>query len=186
MGPARRIYHDPGSIIPKLAAKIFGGSRAVSGYRNPVPTVDLIIEIRAGEIKTGEIKTGETVEEPGIVLIRRKNPPGGWALPGGFVDYGESLETAARREAREETGLDVRLVEQFHVYSAPDRDPRQHTLTVVFLARAGRPPQAADDAAEAGVFFRDRLPSPLAFDHGRILSDYFRYRDGEDRRAIFS
>jgi purine-nucleoside phosphorylase len=127
------------------------------GYRNPVPTVDLIIEI-AGR---------------GVVLIRRKNPPWGWALPGGFVDYGESLEQAAVREAREETSLEVSLAGQFHTYSAPDRDPRQHTVTTVFLARARGLPRAADDAAEVGLFKASNLPSPLAFDHAQILKDYF-------------
>jgi 8-oxo-dGTP diphosphatase len=129
-------------------------------YRNPVPTVDIIIELATG----------------GIVLIRRKNPPLGWALPGGFVDYGESLEEAARREAREETSLDVDLVRQFHAYSRPDRDPRGHTLSTVFIARAGGRPRAADDAAALGVFTRESLPAPLAFDHAEILDDYFNQR----------
>lgn len=128
-------------------------------WRNPVPTVDIVIEL-----------------EGGIVLIRRKNPPPGWALPGGFVDYGESLEEAAVREAREETGLDVALLRQLHTYSRPDRDPRHHTITTVFVARASGSPRAGDDAGEIGVFTRDTLPSPLAFDHGEILTDYFRNR----------
>ena len=109
------------------------------------------------------------------MLIRRKNPPPGWALPGGFVDYGESLEDAARREALEETGLKVRLLEQFHAYSQPDRDPRHHSLSVVFIATADDEPRAADDAAEAALFTLDALP-PLAFDHARILADYQHYR----------
>ncbi len=124
-------------------------------YRNPVPTVDIIIETGGG-----------------IVLIRRKNPPHGWALPGGFVDYGESFEAAAVREAREETGLDVRLVRQFHTYSDPNRDPRQHTASTVFIATAEGTPVAADDAAQARIFTRDNLP-PLVFDHARIVADYF-------------
>ena len=127
-------------------------------YRNPVPTVDIIIEVSGG-----------------IVLIKRKNPPYGWAIPGGFVDYGESLETAAVREAKEETSLDVTLVCQFHCYSDPNRDPRQHTLSTVFIAQAEGIPHAADDAAEVGVYTRDTLP-PLAFDHARILEDYFTRR----------
>ena len=130
--------------------------RIVSKFRNPVPTVDIIIE----------------VEGRGIILIERKNPPYGWALPGGFVDYGESLEDAAVREAKEETGLDVELLSQFRAYSAPDRDPRGHTITTVFLARAKGEPIGRDDAAQAGVFPPDRPPSPLAFDHGKILEDY--------------
>ena len=109
----------------------------------------------------------------GIVLIRRKNPPYGWALPGGFVDYGESLEAAAIREAREETSLDVVLVSQLGAYSDPERDPRQHTISVVFVAKANGRPRAADDAVGIGIFNRDNLPERLAFDHGRILRDYF-------------
>jgi 8-oxo-dGTP diphosphatase len=137
-------------------------------YRNPLVTVDIIIEIKKG-----------------IVLIERVNPPHGWALPGGFVDYGESLETAAVREAKEETSLDVALEEQFHTYSAPDRDPRQHTVSTVFIAKSSGIPKAEDDAKNLGIFTEDSLPSPLAFDHGKIISDYFRYRKGEQKRNIF-
>ncbi len=125
-------------------------------YRNPVPTVDIIIELERGK----------------IVLIQRKNPPYGWALPGGFVDYGESLEEAAEREAYEETSLRVKLLRQFHTYSQPDRDPRRHTITTVFIARAEGVPQAADDATHIGVFDLQDLPSPMAFDHRLILEDY--------------
>jgi ADP-ribose pyrophosphatase YjhB (NUDIX family) len=114
--------------------------------------------------------------EGGIVMIKRKHPPVGWALPGGFVDYGENLEAAAIREAREETGLDIELLRQFHTYSDPDRDPRQHTITTVYIARASGKPRGGDDAADAGVFSRDRLPEPIVFDHERILDDYFRRR----------
>ncbi|MBW1800163.1 MAG: NUDIX hydrolase [Deltaproteobacteria bacterium] len=131
--------------------------RMITRYRNPFPTVDIIIEIGDG-----------------IVLIKRKNPPFGWALPGGFVDYGESLETAAVREAKEETSLDVHLISQLGAYSDPERDPRQHTITVVFIARAKGRPEAADDAVEIGVFNHDNLPEALAFDHGKILRDYFK------------
>ena len=112
----------------------------------------------------------------GIVLVRRKHPPPGWALPGGFIEAGESAATAARRELREETGLDVQLVEQYHVYSDPGRDPRGPTLSVVFIGRASGTPVGADDAAEARVFPLDELPAPLAFDHALILADYRRYR----------
>lgn len=126
----------------------------VQRFRNPAPTVDIIIET-----------------EGGIVLIDRKNPPHGWALPGGFVDYGESFEDAARREAREETGLIVTLTTQLHTYSDPNRDARQHTATTVYIAIAKGWPVAADDAKHAKVFFTDRLP-PLVFDHARILMDY--------------
>jgi 8-oxo-dGTP diphosphatase len=112
----------------------------------------------------------------GIVLVRRKYPPPGWALPGGFVEAGESAATAARREFQEETGLDVQLVEQFHVYSDPSRDPRGPTLSVVFIGRASGTPAGATDAAEARVFPLDALPEPLAFDHRLIIGDYLRYR----------
>jgi ADP-ribose pyrophosphatase YjhB (NUDIX family) len=107
------------------------------------------------------------------VLIKRKNPPFGWALPGGFVDYGESLETSAVREAKEETSLDVTLVSEFGAYSEPNRDPRMHTITVVFIAKAQGEPRADDDAAAIGIFHKDTLPEKLAFDHRRILRDYF-------------
>ncbi|MFY7822267.1 MAG: NUDIX domain-containing protein, partial [Planktothrix agardhii] len=132
-------------------------------YRNPAPTVDIIIEL------------SDRPARP-IVLIERKNPPFGWAIPGGFVDYGESVETAAIREAKEETGLDIELIEQFYVYSDPNRDPRQHTLSVVFLATAIGEPQAADDAKHLELFEPWRIPQNLCFDHDRILKDYWRYR----------
>jgi 8-oxo-dGTP diphosphatase len=114
--------------------------------------------------------------EGGIVLVRRKYPPPGWALPGGFVEAGESAAAAARREFLEETGLEVELAELFHVYSDPARDPRGPTLSAVFIGRAPGTPIGADDAAEARVFPLDALPAPLAFDHGLILADYRRYR----------
>ncbi len=129
-------------------------------FRNPLLTVDIIIELTDG----------------GVVLIERKNPPHGWALPGGFVDYGESLESAAIREAKEETCLDVRLVEQFHTYSAPDRDPRHHTVSTVFIATGDGIPKGADDAKTAQAFGESRLPAPIVFDHGQILADYFKFK----------
>jgi 8-oxo-dGTP diphosphatase len=113
----------------------------------------------------------------GIVLIKRKNLPRGWAIPGGFVDYGEALEEAAHREAKEETGLEVELIRQLHTYSDPARDSRHHTITTVFVARSvGMPiaaPVAADDAEEIGIFTKENLPQQLMFDHGKILADYF-------------
>jgi ADP-ribose pyrophosphatase YjhB (NUDIX family) len=115
--------------------------------------------------------------EGGIILIARKNPPHGWALPGGFVDYGECLEAAAIREAREETSLEVELIRQLHTYSSPDRDPRHHTVSTVFIARASGDLRANDDAADAGVFTVATLPDPVVFDHSLILNHYFKYKD---------
>jgi ADP-ribose pyrophosphatase YjhB (NUDIX family) len=128
-------------------------------YKNPIPTVDIIIEIGP---------------EEGIVLIKRKNPPYGWAIPGGFVDYGESLEEAAVREAKEETNLDVHLLRQFHTYSDPERDPRHHSISTVYIGKGKGIPQAKDDAQEIGTFTEATLPADIAFDHRRILNDYFR------------
>ncbi len=126
------------------------------GHQNPIPAVDLIIEI----------------EGQGLVLIERRNPPPGWALPGGFVEVGESLEQAAVREAKEETCLDVELLGQFHTYSDPNRDPRMHCISTVFVARATGTPMAEDDAKSCAVYPKDQLPEVLAFDHRKILDDY--------------
>lgn len=125
-------------------------------HKNPIPTVDIIIEYRGG-----------------IILIKRKNPPEGWALPGGFVDYGESLESAAVREAKEETGLDIKILRQFHTYSDPKRDSRHHSITTVYIAKAEGDAKAGDDAKEIGIFNRESLPENIAFDHREILDDYF-------------
>ncbi len=132
-------------------------------YRNPIPTVDIIIELR------------DRAERP-IILIERQNPPYGWALPGGFVDYGESVERAAIREAQEETSLDIELIEQFQVYSDPQRDSRKHTVSIVFIATAVGTPQAADDANNLQVFPLWEIPNNLCFDHNQILTNYRHYR----------
>jgi ADP-ribose pyrophosphatase YjhB (NUDIX family) len=134
----------------------------MNGYRNPVPTVDVIIEMGGAG--------------GGIVLIERKNPPFGWAFPGGFVDYGETLEQAAVREAKEETSLDIELVRQFHAYSDPERDPRGHTITMVFVATAEGVPTARDDARAVAVFPPEEIRVPLAFDHRKILDDYIAWK----------
>ncbi|WP_088240692.1 NUDIX domain-containing protein [Calothrix rhizosoleniae] len=132
-------------------------------YRNPAPTVDIIIEL---------------IDRPHrpIILIERHYQPLGWAIPGGFVDYGEPIEVAAQREAWEETGLKIELIEQFLVYSDPQRDARQHTISMVFLATATGEPVAGDDAKDVGIFEPWGVPSNLCFDHDRILRDYWQYR----------
>lgn len=129
----------------------------VTRQRNPSLAVDIIILV-----------------EGRVVLIERRNPPLGWALPGGFVDYGESLEQAAVREAAEETCLELMELRQFRAYSDPDRDPRGHVVSVVFSAVGRGTPRAADDARKIKLFSPQALPSVLAFDHARILADYFR------------
>jgi 8-oxo-dGTP diphosphatase len=130
--------------------------------RTPYLAVDVVIELE---------------DRPGrpIVLVRRGHPPPGYALPGGFVEVGETVEDAARREAREETGLEVRLGGLLGVYSDPDRDPRGHTVSLVWIATARGEPRAGDDAA--GILVTDPAsPPPLAFDHARILADYRAHR----------
>jgi 8-oxo-dGTP diphosphatase len=127
--------------------------------RNPLPTADVIIEV------------GDR-----IVLVRRKHPPAGWAIPGGFVEAGETVETAAVREALEETGLPVTLTALLGVYSDPARDPRHHTISTVYVGRAEGSPCGGDDAAEARLFAEGDLPSPIAFDHAAILADYVVYK----------
>ena len=138
------------------------------GHRNPVPTVDVIIEIGAARE---------------VVLIERKNEPHGWALPGGFVDYGETLPDAARREAEEETGLAVTLELLLGVYSDPARDPRLHTMSTVYVGGAAGEPVAADDAINASTFAIDALPALLCFDHRKILDDYLVWRETGRRPA---
>lgn len=127
----------------------------VRQYRNPLPTVDIIIETADG-----------------IVLIERKNEPFGWALPGGYVDYGETLEQAAIREAYEETSLRITDLRLLGCYSDPSRDSRQHTISTVFIASGHGTPSAGDDAAGCALFHLQSLPEQLCFDHFRILQDY--------------
>ncbi|MFH0883810.1 MAG: NUDIX hydrolase [bacterium] len=129
--------------------------KEITRYRNPFPTVDVIVRYKGG-----------------VVLIERKNPPFGWAIPGGFMEYGESAEDGAARELNEETGLDLRDLTLFTVRSKPGRDPRFHTVTVVFTAEGIGELKAGDDASNARIFSLDSLPDPIAFDHREVLELY--------------
>ncbi|MGQ9618388.1 MAG: NUDIX domain-containing protein [Candidatus Aminicenantia bacterium] len=129
--------------------------------KKPFVAVDIIIEYP---------------EEDSIILIKRKNPPYGWAIPGGFVEYGESAEETAIREAKEETNLEIELLCQFHSYSESWRDPRGHTISIVFIAKGRGEAIAMDDAKEIGIFKENDLPSEIAFDHERILGHYFKMK----------
>ena len=147
-------------MSPKRVIVCPSCGKRIARYKNPIPTVDIIIELGRE-----------------IVLIERKNPPHGWAIPGGFVDYGESVETTAVREAKEETSLDVKIICLLGVYSQPNRDPRHHTISTVFVAEATGHPKAADDARGIGLFVKDTLPKDMAFDHAKILADYYRWKE---------
>lgn len=142
------------SVCPKCGA-------VVATYRNPFPTVDVVL-IRDGR----------------VLLIHRKNPPEGWALPGGFVDYGESAETAAARELLEETGLKATSLKLLGVYSDPHRDPRFHTFGAVYLGTATGEVKAGDDAADARWWPVDQLPEAVAFDHRKIIGDARKHEEG--------
>lgn len=136
----------------------------------PLLTVDVVIEL---------------VDQPGrpLLLVERRNEPLGWALPGGFVDVGETVERAAAREALEETGLEIELTGLLGCYSDPDRDHRGHTVSVVYTATASGTPCAGDDARAIGIFDPRRLP-PLAFDHEKILADFIRLYRPSDRQGL--
>jgi len=145
-------------VMPGLQKPCPHCSKMLAVSANPVPTVDILI----------------TIPDQGVVLIKRRNPPPGWALPGGFIDYGESAEQAAVRETLEETGLEVELTGLFGVYSDPDRDPRQHTISTIYTAQAKNPEllRAGDDAGDVRTFPLTALPEHLAFDHGHILREF--------------
>lgn len=133
----------------------------MTDYKNPTPTVDAVIELPDGR----------------IVLIERANPPFGVAFPGGFVDEGETFEDACIREAQEETSLEVQLVALLGVYSDPARDPRQHNVSITFVARSSGIPKAADDAAAIVLVYPEALlEQEFVFDHALIASDYLRWR----------
>lgn len=136
-------------------------------YKNPAPTVDVIIE-----------------KNDRIVLVKRRNPPFGWALPGGFVNEGERVEKAAVREAGEETGLDVEIDDFLYLYSDPARDPRKHTVTAVFIAHADGLPCGGDDAEQARYFPLSALPEPIVFDHATIIGDYVIFKKTGERREF--
>ncbi|MBD5552740.1 MAG: NUDIX hydrolase [Desulfovibrio sp.] len=133
-------------------------------WRNPSPTVDVIIHD----------------PDRGVVIIKRRNEPHGYALPGGFIDEGEQAEAAAVREMKEETGLDVELTGLLGVYSRPDRDPREHTMSAVYLGRPRNADElrAGDDAGEAAFYQLDALPAPIVFDHVHILADFREFLAG--------
>lgn len=145
-------------MSPRLVCPHCG--RELERWDQPRLTVDAVVTDGSGR----------------VLLIERGHPPPGWALPGGFVDPGETLEEAVVRELREETSMDARSVRQFHTYSDPSRDPRHHTVSTVFLVEAEGIPRAGDDAARAEFFDPENLPEPMAFDHARILGDVERYR----------
>lgn len=136
--------------------------------RTPELTVDAIIELDEGK----------------VVLVERKNFPEGWAIPGGFVDPGETLADAVRREALEETSLRIEVREIFHVYSQPSRDPRGHTVSVVYHCTASGEPRGGDDAKTARAFSPDSLPPNIAFDHEKILGQFFDWKKTGRRPSV--
>lgn len=158
-------------------------SKKHNDHETPKVTVDIIIEIldwRPFQLTSTQLMSDSPAKKDGIVLVSRKHTPLGWALPGGFVDVGETGMQAAAREALEETGLRVSGLKQFHTYTHPLRDPRQHNVTIVYIAQALGIPQAADDAQDAIVVSPDsmgsKVISELCFDHSQIITDYLNFK----------
>ena len=172
----RHIWFDfPDSSLKEITFALFNKSAYDIFNKNVISYLEYIIhKIQSGPFITVDI----IIELPeGIVLIERSNPPYGWAIPGGFLDYNESLEDCAIREAKEETSLDVYDLKQLHTYSKPGRDPRFHTVTTVFTAQGKGVPRADSDAANLKVFkLEDALKLDLAFDHQQVISDYLKLR----------
>lgn len=172
----RHIWFDfPKTSLKEIIFVLFDKSAYDVFNKNVISYLEYIIhKIQSGPFITVDI----IIELPdGIVLIERSNPPYGWAIPGGFLDSNESLEDCARREAKEETSLDVYELKQFHTYSKPGRDPRFHTVTTVFTAKAKGIPKADSDAANLKVYKpEDALKLDLAFDHKQVISDYLMVR----------
>jgi glucokinase len=151
-----------GDDAPAVGAALLALEDFIRMKKTPLVTIDIIIEY----YKRGKFQ--------GIVLVERKFEPKGWALPGGIVEYNETLEKAAKREALEETGLKIKALKQFRAYSNPKRDPRGHTITMVFTAKASGRLNASSDAANVKVFDIKRLPKRLCFDHAKIVADWLR------------
>ena len=171
----RHLWFDcPGSHLKEITFVLFDKPAYAAFNKNVLSYLEYIIhKIQQGPFITVDI----IIELPeGIVLIERSNPPYGWAIPGGFLDYNESLEDCAAREAKEETSLEVYDLKQMHTYSKPGRDPRFHTVTTVFTAKGKGIPKADSDAAGLKVFkIEDALKLNLAFDHNQVLRDYVNY-----------
>jgi O-acetyl-ADP-ribose deacetylase (regulator of RNase III)/ADP-ribose pyrophosphatase YjhB (NUDIX family) len=165
----------PDSTLREIVFCLYGRE----AYRIFNDTVIRYLEHIIHKVQQGPFITVDAIIEinDGIVLIERSNPPFGWALPGGFVDYGESLEDSVRREAEEETGVELANLRQFHTYSAPGRDPRFHTISTVFIAKGKGKPKASSDAANLKVVKISELADyTLAFDHKQIIEDYLKQR----------
>ncbi len=170
----RRVF-ETGTGLEKIVFCLYSDEALYVFRKDALGYIDYI----AHKLKSPFLTVDAIIEtDGGIVIIERSNPPFGWSLPGGFVDYGESLEEAVRREAKEETGLDITGVRQMHTYSAPGRDPRFHTVTTVFTAKAKGTPRAGSDAAALKVIRPDELGKlRFAFDHADILRSYLSLKE---------